>query len=162
MKTGQKRKDLNFLVPSIQDEVTKVNVSPEHLPHYSGEGAALETDAAYHVLDHAKTAEEFHKAVAILVFHARHLSPVEHANLARLISKPFQRTAGKPENTELKCDAYDYAYFSKSTLFKHALPERRLFIADLAKRYKTTIAIAGRAMREAEKRVSSEKEASDA
>ncbi len=157
MAPVKKEKEPVQFCPSVPDETTKELISPETLPRYQGDGPCVEIDAAYQLLEDAKTAEDFYRAFSVLVFHARHLSPFEHANLAHRISHPFKRKQGKPENTELKREAYDYAWACQISLFKNTHQARRLVISGLVDRYKTSFEIVGRAMREAEAIVASEK-----
>jgi hypothetical protein len=132
-------------------------ISPDALPPYEGDAPSLEIEKAYDFLLTADTAEDFYKIISFLVFHARHISPFEHADIARLISVPFKRGRGQPKNAQLRIDAYDYAWASKSSLFKGRFGKRMSVIADLAKKHKTSIEIVGRAIREAEENVASEK-----
>lgn len=157
MKPVKKRKEPAPLIPFIYDNKKNEIVSPDKLPFYAGSGPRWEIDAAYDLIQTGETAEEFYNAVSVLVFHARHLSPSEHAELAHLVSKPFKRKQGKPENKELKREAYDYAWACKSSLLKNGYKKRRWFIRDLADKYQTPIAVVNRAVKEAEDLVAAEK-----
>jgi hypothetical protein len=156
MKTIKKPKELITLTPFVNDADNEA-ISPKNLPFYQGDGRCIETDAAYERLNNAETAEEFYNAISVLVFHARHLNPSNHAELARLISKPFKRRRGNPENIELKREADDYAWACQISFFKNSQVDRRLKISELANRHKTSKAVAARAVREAEKKVAAEK-----
>ena len=132
------------LVPFELDQITKEYISPEKLPYYSGPSSLAEIDQAYELLDKSQTSEEFYKAIAILVFHARHLRPVEHANLARLIFHPFSRRAGKPSSIELRAAVRDFILSRSLNLFKQSSKysspeeERKMVTAELAQRFKTS------------------------
>ncbi len=53
-------------------------------------------EPTWEALYEAETAAGFYRAAAILIFHARHLHPISHAELARLLQKPFKRAAHAP------------------------------------------------------------------
>ena len=106
----KKDEALEALVPFELDGITGGRISPETLPQYHGEANLVEIDQAYEMLGQAETAEHFYKAAAILIFHARHLNPVEHANLAKLIFRPFHRRAGRPASIELRAAINDFAF----------------------------------------------------
>jgi hypothetical protein len=157
MAPVKKRKEPAPLIPFIYDNKKNEIVSPDKLPFYAGSGPRWEIDAAYDLIQTGETAEEFYNAVSVLVFHARHLSPSDHAELAHLVSKPFKRKKGKPENKELKREAYDYAWACKSSLFKSRQKDKLWFIRDLSDKYKTPIAVVNRALKEAKEIVDLEK-----
>jgi hypothetical protein len=65
---------------------------------YWGDQAVLEP--AWNALETAESAESFYRAAAALVFHARHLHPMHHTRLARMLLHPFKRPNGRPEAYE--------------------------------------------------------------
>jgi hypothetical protein len=73
--------------PYEVEEIKSVRVSPKHLPEYRGDGLSPEIEAAFELLYQEPSKEEFYKAVALLVFHARHLRPDEHSKIATLIQE---------------------------------------------------------------------------
>jgi len=161
--TGKEDKILDAFMPFEIDEITGEKISQEKLPEYHGQAKLVEIDQAYEMLPKAETAEEFYEALAILIFHARHLSPVEHANLARLIFRPFQRRAGRPESIELR-DAIDEFVYWRSlgsikppTKFSSPEEERAFVTGELAKRFSTSKKVVNRILLEVEEKYKSMK-----
>ena len=58
--------------PYELDDITKTKISPESLGDYGVEGTI---DPVWDYIDHVDSLKEFHRYVAFLVFHARHLPP---------------------------------------------------------------------------------------
>lgn len=151
---GTKKKSLNFyeFSPSVIDEKTETLISPVRLPDDGSKGLSwvrtFEIEAALETITKDPTPEDFYKAASVLVFHARHLKPYEHAELAQLIRYPYQRSAGKPENVALKIAAFDAVYLNALTKLKYK--SRVDMICNLAKAFEVTKAIARRAVLEAE------------
>jgi predicted metal-dependent HD superfamily phosphohydrolase len=150
-------------VPFYLHKRTGERVSSKILPKYNGQSKLEEIDRAYEILENAKTSEAFYKAVAILVFHSRHLHPIQHANLAKLIFRPFQRRAGRPESIELRAAIEDFVFWrslkninvksktSKSDVkLKNLEKERTEEIIRLAQRYKTSKKVVNRILNEIE------------
>ena len=154
----------NTLVPFELDQITKENISPEKLPDYSGPSSLAEIDQAYELLDKSQTSKQFYKAIAILIFHARHLSPVEHANLARLIFHPFSRRAGNPSSIELRAAVHDFVFsrslgfFKGSSKFSSPEEERIMVTAELAQRFETSKKFVSSIIREVEAEFKAEAE----
>lgn len=132
-------------------------ISPETFPDYHGGSACKEIDDAYEALEVAQEAKEFYAAISILVFHARHLTPRQHANLAEIVKAPFKRTLGKPKNLELYRSALRIAEIKTTKLFKSDSDKRTLEISRLAKEHSVSTQIAGRALRQAESEIKSKK-----
>lgn len=139
--------------PSVLDEKTETLISPVTLSDDGSEGSSMvrtvEIEAALETITKDPTPEDFYKAVSVLIFHARHLKPYEHAELAQLLRYPYQRSIGKPENIALKIAAFDAVYLHAFTKLKYK--SRVDMICDLAKAFKVTQAIARRAVLEAER-----------
>ena len=154
---------LGTLVPFELDAITGENVSPEKLPQYGGQARLAEIDQAYEMLDKADTSELFYKAVAMLVFHARHLNPIEHAKLAKLIFRPFQRPAGRPVSIELRDAIEEFVFWRSlglSTLpaqFSRREEERAFVTGELAQRFSTSKKVVNRILLEAEEAVKYQK-----
>ena len=142
------KKQITF-TPSVFDDDAKTEVSPETLPPYRGDSPCAEIDAAFEVLGLEPSAEDFYRAIGVLVFHARHLLPHQHADLARIVSTPYVRSAGKPANVKLKIAADYFVEFKKSPLIGET---RESFMRRATKEFKTSKAIVSRAIREAETR----------
>jgi predicted metal-dependent HD superfamily phosphohydrolase len=154
---------LEAFVPFYLHKRTGERVSSKILPKYNGQSKLEEIDRAYEILENAKTSEAFYKAVAILVFHSRHLHPIQHANLAKLIFRPFQRRAGRPESIELRAAIEDFVFWrslknlnrqsinsDNDKLSKHTDKERSEIIARLAQRFKTSKKVVNRILNEIE------------
>lgn len=139
--------------PSVFDEEMQVFVSPEDLPYYAGEGPLFEIDAAYEVISSDVTPEEFYRAVGTLFFHARHLKPYQHADLAHIVGTPYVRPFGKPRNLKLEAIANEFA--EHSILFRGMT--RQEFVRMAVKEFGTSKAVVLRALRAAEKRASEQK-----
>ena len=154
---------LAALVPFEFDAITGEKISPEKLPQYGGQARLAEIDQAYEMLDKADTSELFYKAVAMLVFHARHLNPIEHANLAKLISRPFQRPAGRPLSIELRVAVEEFVFWRSLGWYKPAAQfssreEERAFVTgELAQRFSTSKKVVNRILLEAEEAVKYQK-----
>lgn len=136
------------------DARPKVETSPSDLGHY----ASHYLDGLWEELARAATEEAYNAHIAALVFHARHLSPRDHAELARLIQTPFKQGRGRPRNAEL-ADAAERAAMigyddARCGLFGPGR-KRELVVSDLARQFKTSKAIARRALLAAEKQISS-------
>lgn len=149
--------DCNFS-PYEVEEIKSVRVSPKHLPEYRGDGLSPEIEAAFELLYENRSADEFYKAVAFLVFHARHLRPDEHSKIATLIQKPYTRRRGKLENLPLNKAACEYASSQNCRWFSGFYPERKAFITELAHKFNIDKETARRTLFEAEKRVKKEVE----
>ena len=85
--------------PYEVDDITKTKISPESLGDYGVEGTI---DPVWDYIDHVDSLKEFHRYVAFLVFHARHLPPAAHANIAHMLLNPFKGSQGHPANTHLR------------------------------------------------------------
>jgi len=128
-----------FFVPHEIDDVTGERVSPKNLNSSRNSGPISEIEAAYDKLDNARTPKEFLKEVAFLVFHARHLSPVEHANLANLLILPMKSVRGRPPiHKKLKQDISERIETSKSKIFSQLIDKSHEFTAKLAHKNKTS------------------------
>jgi len=142
--------------PYEVEEIQSIRISPKGLPEYRGEGISPEIEAAFELLYENRSAEEFYKAVALLVFHARHLRPDEHSKIATLIQKPYKRRRGKLENLPLNKAAYEYASSQNMKWFAEPYPERQAFITKLAHKFDIDKETARRTVVKAEKRVKKE------
>jgi len=160
-KTMSLNEDDKFaaLVPFEIDPVTRERVSPQNLPDYFGDAALVEIAQAYENLELAQTEEAFCQAIAVLVFHARHLAPVEHANLARLIIRPYRRPAGRPPSIKLRAEVIEEARLETLGIMKKSLcssnhgTNRGANSADLANRFSTSKEVVRRRRRAAKKDV---------
>ena len=151
----EKDEKFDALKPFEIDPVTGSTVSPQHLPDYRGQAALGEIDLAYEHLDLALTADEFYQAIAVLVFHARHLAPVQHANLARLLIHPFRRGRGRPPSVKLHAEVKDNAFSESLTIGKNSSPKpkRGVRTAALSNEFATSKPVVNRARRAAKKAV---------
>ena len=147
---------LAALLPFELDAITHEKISPEKLPQYGGQARLVEVDEAYAMLDKADKPEVFYKAMAILIFHARHLNPVEHANLAKLIFHPFKRGSGRPKSIELRAAIDDFVFarslgWNKTpSEFSSPEMERSIVTGQLAQRYGSPKKVVNRLLLEAE------------
>jgi len=89
--------DDELFAPCEPDEHTGKRISAKSLGPW-GDQAVI--DPAWEALDRARTPQQFYRAAAALVFHARHLTPVEHATLAERLRTPFKLVRGGQENWE--------------------------------------------------------------
>lgn len=151
MSTKNPTKKTPIFPGAILDEASQRQVSPKKLPYYDGDGGSEELEAAFDIIYGAPKPEDFYKAISLLVFHAQHFSPIIHSELAELLCEPYKRRAGKPVNLELAKDALDYVIGKNIKLISDTLPNRSTMVANLAKKFETNKAIAGRAMRWAER-----------
>jgi hypothetical protein len=120
--------------PSVHDETWDVDVSPSKLPEYAGDGPLLEIDVAYETILKQPAPEEFYRAAATLVFHARHLKPHQHAQLAAWLAVPYKRLAGRQTNYPLResvSNWLDVGVF-------HSNIKQREFVARTATEFKTS------------------------
>ena len=146
------------------DPITKKRVSPEHLPEYRGTSALAEIDQAYDALEVALKPEEVYSAISILIFHARHLSAVEHAQIAEFISKPYKRTRGgqfklKPHVAIREfLDSTSLKIFNQSSTLKDQSKKRRYEKSNIAKKFKTSKPFVGKLLVKAEKKKKADKE----
>jgi hypothetical protein len=143
--------------PAAAAKATEAETGPpvETSPQDLGPYGSHFTDELWERLGQAVTQEANLHALADLVFHARHLSPREHAELARHIRTPFKRRRGKPRNFEL-AEAAEWAVMigydpTRSRLFGPGKP-RSTVVTDLARQFRTSKEVARRALREAEAR----------
>lgn len=135
--------------PSVFDAEMKLSVSPENLPYYAGEGPCVEIDEAFRILELLPSNEQFYRAIGVLVFHARHLLPHQHADLARIVSTPYVRPKGKPRNLALQMAADWFVEFEGSLLFGET---EESFKERAPKEFKTSKEMVRRALRDARKR----------
>jgi hypothetical protein len=142
------KKTITF-TPSVFDDFAKMDVSPEKLPSYLGDSPCAEVDAAYDALELEPTTAEFYRAIGVLVFHARHLLPHQHADLARIVATPYVRPAGKPANVKLRQAAEDFVEAKKSG---RGGETRKSFMQRATREFRTSKAIVSRALRDAERR----------
>lgn len=118
--------DEELFSPSETDSDGRV-ISARDLGDYGREAVI---DSAWDAFDEAETPEEFYRAASVLVFHARHLHPVEHAMLARQLQNPYRRRRGRPANTQALKDAEMAIIFSRFGR-QGSAPPRKQIIADL-------------------------------
>lgn len=157
MARVQKLFSAGFL-PNITDEITGVVISPARLPDYRGEGACAEIDAAYQRLYLAQNEDEYYGAVSILIFHARHLHPVEHANLAEMLSKPFKRSRGAPvRNHKLAEEVSNLVASVHLPKFRNAIKITPLQIAKIANENGTSKEVVRREIRKAKAQFDAER-----
>jgi hypothetical protein len=130
--------------------------SPKALPDYRGEGPSFEIDEAYDAMLSSETAEEFYNAVSFLVFHARHLRPEQHAQIALILAKPFKRPRGKPRDRAFDKEIDDYVWRSNSKFFSAGEKSRNDKIIEVASARKINDEIVRRKVKSAEKRYKSE------
>jgi len=140
-------KDEIKFTPAVYDEDWELDVSPKTLPEYLGDGPAGEIDDAYEVIFSGKPPEDFYRAIATLVFHARHLRPHQHAELASRLAKPYRRRAGKPINFTLRKRIEDWLFSKEIKLFRNDQLQKD-FVAEAAKEFKTSKPIVRRVIQD--------------
>lgn len=154
---------LEKFIPFEIDPITKKRVSPEHLPEYLGMSALAEIDQAYNSLEVALKPEEVYHAISILIFHARHLSAVEHAQIAEFISKPYKRSRGgqfklKPHVAIQEfLDSTSLKMFNQSSTVKDQRKKRRYKKSNIAKEFTTSKPFVGRLLVKAEEKIKADK-----
>lgn len=79
------------------DASTGEMISARNLGDYAEEGFLYPILDAFETAD---TPEQFHRAAAKLMLHARHLHPIIHARIARRLAEPFKRPTGRPRQWE--------------------------------------------------------------
>jgi hypothetical protein len=84
--------EVNF-EPFELDEATGEKISPANVDHLY-----LYLDPLWDQLGESDNAKEYSGIIAKLVFHARHLTPLDHAILARFIALGFKLPPHRPEN----------------------------------------------------------------
>ncbi|MBP0466215.1 hypothetical protein J5Y09_19975 [Roseomonas sp. PWR1] len=85
---------------------------PEVSPPDLGEWGSNYLDSLWDALHlYAETPEQFSGALAALVFHARHLRPEHHAELADLIRTPFKRPRGRSPNRSRQEEIWHRYFF---------------------------------------------------
>lgn len=134
-------KDEIKFTPAIYDEDWELDVSPKTLPEYFGDGPAAEIDDAYEVIFSEKPPEDVYRAVATLVFHARHLKPHQHAELATWLAtwleNPYRSAVGRPINFALRKKIEDWLFSKEIKLFRNDQLQKD-FVAEAAKEFKTS------------------------
>jgi hypothetical protein len=129
--------------PAAAAPEADADASPDDLGPYP----TFILDDGWEALDRAVTADDHYNAIAGLVFHARHLTPQEHARLAELLRTRFRRPRGRPQNHAL-AEAADRA---ANSLVRPRLP-REVQVAELARTFFTSKENARKALRAAERR----------
>jgi len=149
--TKKLRKPLfDEFVPFETDDMTGSSISAAHLPFYQGGAQSAEIDAAFEAIEAWPTKEVFYKAASYLVFHARHLSPVQHAQLAYWLQSPYRGPAGRPPKRGLQKAAYEVVQAGDYPTSDYAV-KGRLFVRDqLARIYDVDPDTARRALKAAE------------
>jgi len=130
--------------------------SPKALPEYNGDGPSSEIDEAFEAMLSSETAEEFYNAVSFLVFHARHLRPEHHAEIALILAKPFKRPRGKPRDRAFDKEIDDYVWRINSKFLSAGEKSRNDKIYEIADRRGITPEIVRRKLKEAEGRYKAE------
>jgi hypothetical protein len=154
---------LEKFTPFEIDPITKKRVSPEHLPEYLGMSALAEIDQAYDTLEVALKPEEVYRAISILIFHARHLSAVEHALIAEFISKPYKRSRGGQLKPKMNIAAEEFVHlmslkiFNQSSTEKDQRKKRRYEKSNIAKEFQISKPFAGKLLVKAEKKIKADK-----
>jgi hypothetical protein len=129
------------------------NPSPSSL----GEWGDHYMDSLWDSLDAAETAEKFYAVAAKLVFHARHMHPRVHAELAERLRMPFRRGRGNPGNDRLREAAEWASAFSLRPSLFHDNRPRHEVVAEIARQLGVSKARVNQAIREADRRLMAKK-----
>ena len=157
MSNNEKYEGFDFFIPNKINNSVKDIISPKKLDLRNNLYENKIIEDAYDKLDMAVTAEEFYESISLLVFHARHLDPLEHTNIARLLRRPFKRKASRSPNSQLHQATYEFAEATCSSLFKSDGKKRRTFVAWASKEFETSHDIVRRSLRDAEKKAKARK-----
>lgn len=139
--------------PSEIDAATGVRVSASNLGEYADWTLV---DPALDALENADNAEQFYRAAAALMFHARHLHPSTHAAIAKRLLRPFKRPSGRPAAYERNAYIEDAIAASGGSFFmlhEWARHARVQMIAAIAERYGLTDEAARKAYDKAKRSV---------
>jgi hypothetical protein len=139
--------------PAVFDAEMELFISPDVLPYFHGEGLSAEIEAAFEKLYDRPSPEEFYESISLLIFHARHLRPFEHAHLAKLIRSPYKRNSGKPMNVELHKAVKEYLFAKSLGLFKNAVEPRHIFVGKTAQRLAISPRVVSHVLMKAEEEI---------